>query len=134
MANGLQKSLQAQKDLLTTLTAPPQIFSSKSWVSSAFKCPKTPSAVDRDKPVGRDGAANLADIERFLFENLGSPCADGSQDGGDTNKDHNENAFNFESPRKMKCCSGAPMDQIHSSRKPVRVRRCVMMQQRPSDR
>ncbi|KAI4381932.1 hypothetical protein MLD38_007949 [Melastoma candidum] len=57
--------------------APPDPLPSKNWIFSRCKHPKTRSfAIDRKgsdgKDVGSGGAATLADIDRFLFENFKS--------------------------------------------------------------
>lgn len=83
MPKKLQKSLQ---DYLSKIKKPtpqlqfpnPQTFSSsKSWILSGCKHPKTLSfAIDRKQVHGvgnnEDAAATLADIDRFLFENFRS--------------------------------------------------------------
>lgn len=85
MPTKLQKSLQ---DYLAKIKKPtpqlqfpnPQSFSSsKSWIMSGCKHPKTLSfAIDRKQVVDAaagnndDAAATLADIDRFLFENFRS--------------------------------------------------------------
>lgn len=74
MPKKLQKSLQACLSKIKNPT-PPSMSSSKNWVFSGCKSPKTPSfATERTLNDGRnrDGAATLSDIDRFLFENFKS--------------------------------------------------------------
>ncbi|XP_022146091.1 transcription repressor OFP14 [Momordica charantia] len=95
MPRKLQKSLQ---DYLSKIKKPtPQIqfpnpntfSSSKSWILSGCKHPKTLSfAVDRKQADGGAGnnddtAATLADIDRFLFENFRSLYLKEDEDFGE---------------------------------------------------
>ncbi|KAF2323329.1 hypothetical protein GH714_034643 [Hevea brasiliensis] len=73
MPTKLQKSLQDYLSKIKNPTPPNSMSSSKNWVLSGCKNPKTPSfARDRSLNEGheRDGAATLSDIDRFLFENF----------------------------------------------------------------
>ncbi|KAJ9179138.1 hypothetical protein P3X46_010957 [Hevea brasiliensis] len=75
MPTKLQKSLQDYLSKIKNPTPPNSMSSSKNWVLSGCKNPKTPSfARDRSLNEGheRDGAATLSDIDRFLFENFKS--------------------------------------------------------------
>ncbi|KAI4387026.1 hypothetical protein MLD38_004892 [Melastoma candidum] len=110
----LQKSLQ---DYLPKIKRSPAPSPSRNWILSRCKHPKTRSfAIDRKgsdgQDVGNDGAATLADIDRFLFENFKSLyLKDDRDDVGEvtrhgTRKQQDEgecHAFNdavlFDSPR-----------------------------------
>ncbi|XP_058004032.1 transcription repressor OFP14-like [Hevea brasiliensis] len=75
MPTKLQKSLLAYLSKIKNPTPPNSLSSSKNWVLSGCKNPKTPSfATDRSLNEGHemDGAATLSDIDRFLFENFKS--------------------------------------------------------------
>ncbi|KAF2323333.1 hypothetical protein GH714_034747 [Hevea brasiliensis] len=76
MPTKLQKSLLAYLSKIKNPTPPNSLSSSKNWVLSGCKNPKTPSfAADRSLNEGheRDGVATLSDIDRFLFENFKGP-------------------------------------------------------------